>query len=94
MAVALVSGQLPQGFFEEDYRVIQQQLVVLEDRLAVKIDGLADGLGKIHDSLEGPTGMFVRLAAVEQQLKYLAGAVLLGIPIAWDWLKKQLGWHS
>lgn len=86
----------PRGFFVEDYELLQAQIVASESRLCEKLESMAlkteEGFNRVHEVLEGPSGMFVRLDRVEQQMRLIAGGMLLGVPLAIDWIKKHTGW--
>lgn len=62
--------------------------VILEE-----IRELKAGQQRLDEAVRGngKPGLNQRVAAIEDRLKLVAGAFLLALPMAWDFLKSKLG---
>ena len=83
--------------YEEDFRTLMDEIRGVEDRLGSRMDEtvkpLQSSLNRIHEGLDGPKGMFVRLDRLEQRGRLIGVGFIAGIPLAWDYVKRQIGWH-
>lgn len=41
----------------------------------------------------GKPGLNQRVALIEERMKLIAMALLAGLPLVFDWVKRQLGWQ-